>query len=93
WRWIFYLNLPVGIWGAYLAWKLLEESKEDVEGISVDFPGAILLMMTCSLFIYAMNQLPHVGWNDPMVIKMMSLFLVSLVLFVFVELRARTPIL
>ena len=93
WRWIFYLNLPVGIWGAYLAWKLLEESKEDVEGISVDFPGAILLMMTCSLFIYAMNQLPHVGWRDPTVLKMMSLFLVSLVLFVFVELRARTPIL
>ena len=93
WRWIFYLNLPIGIWGAYLAWKLLEESKEDVEGISVDFPGAILLMMTCSLFIYAMNQLPHVGWRDPTVLKMMSLFLVSLVLFVFVELRARTPIL
>ena len=93
WRWIFYLNLPVGIWGAYLAWKLLEESKEDVKGISVDFPGAILLMMTCSLFIYAMNQLPHVGWRDPTVLKMMSLFLVSLVLFVFVELRARTPIL
>src|SRR6266550_4474664 len=93
WRWIFYLNLPVGIWGAYLAWKLLEESKEDVKGISVDFPGAILLMITCSLFIYTMNQLPHVGWRDPTVLRLMSLFLVSLVLFVFVELRARTPIL
>ena len=93
WRWIFYLNLPIGVWGAYLAWKLLEESKEDVEGISVDFPGAILLMATCSLFIYTMNQLPHVGWSDPTVIKMMSLFLVALLLFVFVELRARTPIL
>src|SRR5918994_447395 len=54
WRWIFYVNLPIGIWGAYLAWKLLEESKEDVKGISVDFPGAILLMLTYSLLIYAM---------------------------------------
>src|SRR5882724_12746481 len=45
WRWIFFINLPIGIWGAYLAWKLLEESKEDVKGISVDFPGAILLMI------------------------------------------------
>ena len=39
WRWIFFINLPIGIWGAYLASKLLEESKEEVKGVSVDFPG------------------------------------------------------
>ena len=59
WRWIFYINMPIGIWGAYLAWKLLEESKENANEVSVDFPGAILLILTNSLFIYAMNQLPH----------------------------------
>jgi EmrB/QacA subfamily drug resistance transporter len=92
WRWIFYLNLPAGLWSAYLAWKLLEESKE-VREISVDFPGAILLMMTYSLFIYAMNQLPHVGWKDATVVRMMALSLVSFAVFVFVERRARMPIL
>jgi EmrB/QacA subfamily drug resistance transporter len=93
WRWIFYLNLPVGLWAAYLAWKLLEESKEDVNDISVDFPGAILLMLTYSLFIYAMNQLPHTGWRDPTVIQTMMVSLVAFAVFVFVELRAKTPIL
>ena len=93
WRWIFYLNLPVGLWAAYLAWKLLEESKEDVKGISVDFPGAILLMLTYSLFIYAMNQLPHMGWRDPMVIQTMMLSCAAFAVFVFVELRVKTPIL
>jgi EmrB/QacA subfamily drug resistance transporter len=93
WRWIFFLNLPVGLWGALLAWKLLEESKENIDRVSVDFPGAILLMITCSLLIYAMNQLPHVGWQDPSVIKMLGLFVVSLALFIAVELRARIPIL
>ncbi len=93
WRWIFYLNLPVGIWGAYLAWKLLEESKEDVKDISVDFPGAILLMATCSLFLYAMNQLPHLGWRDSSVAIMLMLSMVAGALFVFVELRSRMPIL
>src|SRR5262244_2119904 len=68
WRWIFYLNLPIGIWGAYLAWKLLEESKEDVEGISFDFPGASLLMVTCSLFLYTMNQLPQVGGSESILV-------------------------
>ncbi len=93
WRWIFFINLPVGIWGASLAWKLLEESREKVERISVDFPGAILLMMTCSLLIYGMNQLPHVGWHDPTVLGPLGLFAVSLVLFIFVELRSPMPIL
>jgi EmrB/QacA subfamily drug resistance transporter len=93
WRWIFYLNLPVGIWGAYLAWKLLEESREDVKDISVDLPGAILLMATYSLFLYAMNQLPHAGWRDSSVAIMLILSMIAGALFVFVELRARMPIL
>ena len=93
WRWIFFINLPVGIWGASLAWKLLEESRERVERISIDFPGAILLMMTCSLLIYGMNQLPHVGWHDPTVLRPLGLFVVALALFIFVELRAPMPIL
>src|SRR5918996_2067290 len=93
WRWIFYLNLPVGIWGAYLAWKLLEESREDVKETAVDFPGAILLMATFSLFLYAMNQLPHVGWRDSSVAIMLLLSVVACALFVFVELRSRMPIL
>jgi EmrB/QacA subfamily drug resistance transporter len=93
WRWIFYLNLPIGIWGAYLAWKLLEESREDVKEISVDFPGAILLMATYSLFLYAMNQLPHVGWRDSSVAILLILSMVAGALFVIVELRSRMPIL
>ena len=93
WRWIFYINLPIGIWGAYLAWKLIEESKEEHDQISVDLPGAVLLMLTNSFFIYGMNQLPHVGWKDPMVVRTISLAVVALALFVFVELRARMPIL
>jgi EmrB/QacA subfamily drug resistance transporter len=93
WRWIFYINLPIGVWGAYLALKLLEESKEEVKGISVDFPGAILLMLTCTLFIYAMNQLPHVGWHDPLVTRTLGLSTLALVLFVVTELRSPMPIL
>src|SRR3989441_3898704 len=93
WRWIFYINMPIGIWGAYLAWKLLEESKENANEVSVDFPGAILLILTNSLFIYAMNQLPHVGWRAPLVIRTLLLSAAAFALFVFVELRSRMPIL
>ena len=93
WRWIFFINLPIGIWGAFLALKLLEESQEGVKGISVDLPGAILLMLTCSLFIFAMNEIPHVGWRDPLISGALMLSAVALALFVYVELRSPMPIL
>lgn len=93
WRWIFFLNLPIGIWGAYLAWRLIEESKAEVKHISVDIPGALLLMIAYSLFIYGMNELPHVSWRDPLVARSLILAAVAAVLFVWIELRSTMPIL
>jgi len=93
WRWIFFINLPVGVWAAYLAWRLIEESREAARPVSIDFPGAVLLMVTCSLFIYAINEVPHVGWRDSSVAILMGLAALTCAAFVFVELRSRMPIL
>ncbi len=93
WRWIFYINLPIGLWGAYLAWKTIEETKEDVKQISIDFAGALLLLVTNSFFIYGMNQLPEVGWHHPIVLATLSLAGAALLAFVLVELRSPAPIL
>ena len=32
---------------------------------SVDFAGALLLLLTNGFFIYAIDQLPRVGWRHP----------------------------
>lgn len=93
WRWIFYINVPIGIWGAYLAWSVIEESKEKLKGASIDLSGALLLLLTNSLLIYAMNQLPHLGWSHPTVLRTLIFAGFSLVLFVIIELRSSSPIL
>jgi len=58
WRWIFYINLPFSLCGAYLAWRVVPETRSK-ETTGIDIPGAILLLLTNALFIYAIDQLPR----------------------------------
>jgi len=60
WRWIFYINMPFSLWGAYLAWKIIPETRAK-EKVSIDIPGALLLLVSNGLFIYAIDQLPRLG--------------------------------
>ena len=92
WRWIFYINLPFSLWGAYLAWKVIPETRAR-EKFAVDFPGAFLLLVTSALFIYAIDQLPRIGWRHPVFLLTLALSLVSLIFLLRTEGRARTPIL
>ncbi len=93
WRWIFYINVPIGIWGAYLAWKIIAETRVEEEKVSVDFSGAGFLLLTNCLFIYAIDQLPRLGWAHPTVILLLLLSLIALALLVFTETKTQTPIL
>jgi MFS family permease len=71
----------------------MEESREDQKEPAIDFPGALLLLLTNSLLIYAMNQIPHLGWSHRIVLTTISLSGVSLALLVITELKTKAPIL
>jgi MFS family permease len=97
WRWIFYINLPFSIAGALLAWKVVPETRvaggADPKQNAIDIPGALLLLLTNGLFIYAIDQLPRVGWRHPTFLIIFSLALIAGIFLLRTEARAPAPIL
>jgi MFS family permease len=71
----------------------LKERPRSEESIKVDAVGAAYLLLTNTCFIYALNQLPHRGSKDAVVITFFVVAALTMVLFIRTEQRAAIPIL
>ncbi len=92
WRWIFFVNLPIG---AIAYWMLQLNFKEKVvrQKQSIDFLGALLLTSGCSLIILALLEGGVVWkWISSIGISILVLGIVFLVIFIYVESRVTDPI-
>jgi MFS family permease len=54
WRWIFYLNLPLGAIGLFVALRYLDNTRENA-GRRFDLPGFALCGLACTTLLYAME--------------------------------------
>lgn len=93
WRWIFFMTIPIGLVCAYFASRVLKEREKSAASIKVDWLGAMYLLLTNICFVYALNQLPHLGLGHPVVFSFFVVSLASLALFIHTERRVATPIL
>src|SRR5512132_1553186 len=60
WRWIFFVNLPVGLVALALAWRLLPASAPRL-GQRLDLRGLLLLSPGLALFVYGMAEAGSAG--------------------------------
>ncbi len=92
WRWVFYVNVPIGIavflFGLFFLDEHLERSAK-----SFDLPGFLLAGIGLGLTMYALSEGPSYGWTSVGILGSLALGLVLLALFVFVELRSTHSIL
>jgi len=92
WPIIFYLNVPVGIIGLALCWRVLRErvARPDAR---LDVPGFVLVATGLVLALYALSNGAYDGWGSLHILGALVAGVALLVLFVPVELRARQPLL
>ena len=65
WRWIFFINLPVGAVAVAAAWRLLPDARPQ-QGQRLDLRGLLLLSPGIALFLYGMSEAgSHGGFGSP----------------------------
>jgi EmrB/QacA subfamily drug resistance transporter len=92
WRWVLFVNVPIGLTAAALAPRILRESRAEDGASTFDFPGAITVTAGLSLLVYAIVDAVNVGWGSAATIGKLAGALALLVAFVIIELRQRHPL-
>jgi EmrB/QacA subfamily drug resistance transporter len=92
WRWVLFVNVPIGVLCAFLAPRLLLESRVEAETRNFDVPGAVTVTAGVGLLVYAVVDAVNVGWGSARTIGAIAGALALLAVFVAIELRQRAPL-
>src|SRR3984957_292489 len=92
WRWIFYINLPVGVAAVLVGLLFLPAGSEHPAG-RFDLPGFLLAGSGFPLVMYALSTGSVSGWGSPTVLGTGVSGLALLAVFIHVERRTAEPLL
>ena len=93
WRSVFYINVPIGILGALMAWRYIEEPVKKIRGIkNFDIWGSLLLGLSLGTLVLVLDQGQTWGWLSTNSIISYVITAVSMVSFILVEHRQKEPV-
>ncbi|HYX48116.1 MAG TPA: MDR family MFS transporter [Ktedonobacteraceae bacterium] len=90
WRWVFYVNVPIGILASLFGLIFLYEHKEKAPG-RFDIMGFLLAGAGLPLLMYALSEGPSSGWSSINIFGSAILGTILLIAFVVVELKVSEP--
>ncbi len=92
WRWIFFVNVPLGVVALVMAVLFVSESREEGNSIPVDWPGLLLLSAGLLCLLFGFTRAGDESWTNSVVLGSCLLGMVILSLFVIAERRVRWPL-
>jgi EmrB/QacA subfamily drug resistance transporter len=92
WHWIFFVNIPVGIAGSLMILKFVPE-QHSAQDQKFDFAGAGFMFVSILCFLLALTVGQSLGFLNPWIILLFSLWIISFVIFFFIELKVKQPML
>lgn len=93
WRWVFYVNLPLGLAALFMILHRMPKLRTRGGG-RVDYAGAVLVVLTFAPLLLALSLggTAH-PWNSPRIVLLFAVSLFSFAIFLWWERRAAEPIL
>jgi EmrB/QacA subfamily drug resistance transporter len=92
WRWIFYINLPIGL-GALVITSMVLRMPVTRREHKIDYLGAATIVAAVScLLLYLDWRGNEYGWTDPVALVLVAGFVLLSALFVLIETRTSEPI-
>jgi EmrB/QacA subfamily drug resistance transporter len=94
WRWIFYVNLPIGIAALVLCNQVLRLVHNPRRDHKIDWWGALTMVIGVSCLLLALSWGGNeYAWGSPQIIGLFVIGVAFAALFIFIETRASEPIL
>ncbi|HTD80450.1 MAG TPA: MFS transporter, partial [Chloroflexota bacterium] len=92
WRWVFFVNLPVGIITFALALRFVAESRVNLARRSLDLAGAFTVTSGLVILVYAIVKAQSFGWGSARTLGLGAVAVVLLAAFVAIEHRSKSPL-
>lgn len=92
WRWIFFVNLPFCLIGLVMVALFVPETRDPRASRRIDIPGVLALSASMFFVVFAIMQGNDWGWSSTPILSFFAGALVTLALFIVIELRVKEPI-
>jgi EmrB/QacA subfamily drug resistance transporter len=92
WRWIFLVNLPIGLGVIALALRLLPRGGAALARPRLDWAGAVTVTAALMLAVYGIVAAEQAGWTSPQTLWTLAAAVVLLAVFLLIEARVSAPL-
>ncbi|AYG02629.1 MDR family MFS transporter [Gryllotalpicola protaetiae] len=93
WRWIFWINIPLGAVAVFMLWRSYHEKRASAEREPIDYLGAVLLAGGTTLLLLGLLEGGQAwAWGSALGVGIFVLAAALIAAFVYVELRVKHPI-
>ena len=94
WRWVFLINLPLGLGAWWIAKRTLLGLPVPQRKPIIDYLGTVLMIIGLTALLLGITEIGQGrGWRDQQVVILLGIALLGLVLFVLYERRTVEPLL